>query len=343
MCPSKYQESTLGYILWPGQFVDRVLGRRVFRAAQASLSYFETCMREVPLASSEMPTKYSLNACTVLKAMHLQYNESDESVKHLDTHTYFIVEPQQRDLASAHLHGLVLYALPGDKADRVTQKNFWNLLSDHLEAYNNPRELRRSYIETNPSFLLLYLGYTKGCDHCATGILLKVEGLNAAFELESTVEVSCKACYEAVLLDNHIIDAVDWSKVDTIECMSCHLSQSILIGEADREEVTCARCGELLFRHGCPNCMVFTTEYGWEHCHKCNMCHRYGTQCAPSDDLCVLCQLPLSDARFSVAQLRCHRSHVIHSTCLLQNIISGNYRCPYHCGSVFRPAHDVSE
>lgn len=339
----RYQQSTLGYLLWPGQFVDRALGERVFWAAVANVSGFEACMTEVLFTPEEVSTKRLSNMCTVLKAMHLQYNEFDESAKHIDTYIHFPIEPQMRDLALVHLHGLVLYALPANKAAETTQRSFWSVLSDHMESYNDPRHLRRDYIEGDPSFLLLYMSYAKGCDHCVTGALLKVEGLNASFGLESSSRVSCKACYEAVLLDNNIIDPVDWSRVDTLECMSCRLNHPIDICETDKDEVVCTGCGELLFRHGCSKCMVFTTEYGWMHCQKCNMCHRYGTPCAPSDDLCVLCQLPLSDARYSVIQLKCHKSHMLHSTCLLHNIVSGNDRCPYHCGSIFKPIHGISE
>ncbi|EFO64826.1 Hypothetical protein GLP15_2118 [Giardia lamblia P15] len=333
--PFKYQESTLGYLLWPGQFVDKALGERVFQTAQAGVPSFEACMTEVPFTSEEVFVKRFPSACTVLKAMHLQYNEPAKSIKQLDTYIYLIVEPQLRNIASTYLHGLVIYALPSDMADKVTQRSFWSTLSDHLESYSDPRQLRRDYIEGNPSFLLLYMGYTQGCDHCVTSVLLKMEGLNSSFGFKSSAKVSCKACYETVLLDNQIIDPVDWSKVDTIECMYCHLSYSIHSYKADKEEVLCTGCGKLLFRHGCSKCMVFTAEYGWEHCQKCNTCHRYGTPCATSDDLCVLCQLPLSDARYSVTQLKCHKAHMIHSTCLLYNIVSGNSRCPYHCGSVF--------
>lgn len=338
----KYQESTLGYLLWPGQFVDKALGERVFRAAQASVPSFEACMTEVSFTSEEVSTKHFPSVCTVLKAMHLQYDEPAESIKHLDTHIYFIIEPQLRDIASTYLHGLVIYALPGDVVDKVTQRSFWDVLSNHLESCSDPRQLRRSYIEGNPSFLLLYMGYTQGCDHCMTGVLLRVEGLNSSLGFESSTKVSCKACYETVLLDNQIIDLVDWTKVDTIECMHCHLDHSIHNCGTDKDEVPCTGCGGLLFRHGCSKCMVFTTEYGWEHCGKCDMCHRRGIPCAASDDLCVLCQLPLSDPRYSVAQLKCHKAHMIHSTCLLCNIVNGNDRCPYHCGSVFTAVKGVA-
>lgn len=339
----KYQQSTLGYMLWPGQFVDNVLGERVFHAAMIGIPGFETYVTEALSTLGQMVTKCSAHMCTVLKAMHLQYNESDESVKYIDTYICFSIEPQTRDLASTHLNGLVLYALPANKIAEATQKSFWSLLSDHLESYSDPRQLRRSYIESNPSFLLLYIDYERGCDHYMTGVFLNVEGLNASFGLEVSSKVSCKACYEAVLLDNNVIEFADWNKVDTLECMNCQMSYHICICETEKDEVLCTGCGQLLFYHGCSKCMVFTTEYGWMHCQKCDMCHRYCTACAPSDDLCVLCQLPLSDPRYSVMQLKCHKAHMLHSTCLLHNIVSGNDRCPYHCGSIFKPIHGVSE
>ncbi|XP_041359367.1 RING finger and CHY zinc finger domain-containing protein 1-like isoform X2 [Gigantopelta aegis] len=150
-------------------------------------------------------------------------------------------------------------------------------------------------------------------------------------------EYICRVCH-----DEKELHEMDRRKVTTIKCLKCDTLQEVrskckkcgivfgnyfceicrLFDDKDKEQFHCDRCGI---------CRIGGAE-NFFHCEKCDVCLgntlKDNHKCIEkvSHDVCSICREDLHTSRTELNVPPC--GHILHRTCYLSLLKTGNYACP---------------